>query len=81
MAHLKTAGTARMNRDSLPKHLGVKLYSGQKAEPGYIIVRQKGTKVRPGSGVKMGDDYTLYSVRRGQVWFFTKQNKKVVSVV
>jgi len=81
MAHVKTASAAKMNRDSKPKHLGVKLYSGEKAKPGSIIVRQKGTKFLAGEGTKLGGDYTLFSLKTGVVRFFHRLGKKVVSVV
>ena len=81
MAHVKTAAAARMNRDSKPKNLGVKLYAGEKVKPGSIIVRQKGTKFNPGTGVKLGGDYTLYSVKTGVVKFCQKMGKRMVSVI
>lgn len=81
MAHVKTASAARMNRDSKPKHLGVKTYSGEKVQPGTIIVRQKGTKFNPGVGVKLGGDYTLFAIKTGVVKFFQKMGKRMVSVV
>lgn len=80
MAHVKTSASAKMNRDSKPKYLGVKLYAGEKAKIGSILVRQKGTKFRPGLGVKMGKDYTLYAVKQGLVTFLIKMGKKFVTV-
>lgn len=69
-----------MNRDSKPKNLGVKLYAGSKAKNGSILVRQKGTKFRAGLNVRMGNDYTLYSVKDGLVSFFQRMGRKYVSV-
>jgi large subunit ribosomal protein L27 len=81
MAHVKAGGSARMNRDSKPKHLGVKAYSGESVRPGTIIVRQKGTKFKPGIGVKLAGDYTIFAVKSGVVSFFQRLGKKMVSVV
>lgn len=80
MAHIKQAGTTKGNKDSRSKRLGVKLYGGQKAKEGAIIVRQTGTKVHPGTGVKMGTDYTIFSIIQGTVKFSINRGKKVVSV-
>lgn len=81
MAHVKAGGTAAGNKDSVSKRLGVKVYGGQIAQPGSIIVRQKGTKVYPGTGVRIGRDYTIYSVTKGFVTFSQKMGKKIVSVL
>lgn len=81
MAHTKSGGTTKGNRDSKAKRLGVKLYGGQKATVGNIIVRQKGTRVHPGNGVDMGKDYTIYAMQEGLVRFRTYKGKKVVDVV
>lgn len=81
MAHVKAGGTAAGNKDSVSKRLGVKVYGGQMAQPGSIIIRQKGTKVYPGTGVRLGRDYTIYAVTRGMVEFTTKEGKKVVSLM
>ncbi len=80
MAHIKTGGTTKGNRDSRSKRLGVKLYGGQKAKPGAIIVRQRGTKIFPGTGVKIGKDDTIYAITAGSVQFSQRHNKKFVSV-
>ena len=80
MAHVKAGGTAAGNKDSVSKRLGVKVYGGQFAKAGSIIVRQKGTKVHPGLGVRAGRDFTLYSTVSGKVEFSQKLGKKVVSV-
>lgn len=76
MAHTKAIGTTRLGRDSQPKYLGVKLYNGQLAQPGNIIVRQRGTKFTPGKGVRLGSDYTIYAIVKGKVKFVTKKKKK-----
>ena len=90
MAHTKAIGSTQLGRDSQPKYLGVKLYDGEKAQPGSIIVRQRGSKIMPGTGVKKGSDDTLYAVIKGTVKFTTRKKKnydgtrrlaKVVSVV
>lgn len=81
MAHTKAGGTTKGNRDSNSKRLGVKLYGGQKAIVGNIIVRQRGTKVKPGRGVGMGNDYTLFALVDGIVKFGEKRGKKVVELI
>lgn len=81
MAHTKAQGSVKGNRDSRAKRLGVKLYSGEKAISGNIIIRQKGTKVFPGSGVSMGNDFTLFAIKNGAVNFKNSRGKKVVEVV
>ncbi|MDP1721978.1 MAG: 50S ribosomal protein L27 [Candidatus Gottesmanbacteria bacterium] len=81
MAHVKAGGTAKGNKDSVSKRLGVKIYGGQAAKSGSIIVRQKGTRVHPGQGVMMGKDFTLYSVVAGLVRFSVKLGKQFVSVL
>ncbi|KAA0016695.1 50S ribosomal protein L27 [Salinicola corii] len=83
MAHKKAAGSTRNGRDSESKRLGVKLYGGQKATAGNIIVRQRGTKFHPGSGVGIGKDHTLFALNDGVIKFEQKgpRNRKFVSVV
>jgi len=81
MAHIKAGGTTRANRDSISKRLGVKIYGGQMAHPGHIIVRQKGTKVFPGEGVRLGRDFTIYAVSAGVVQFLTKRGRLYVSIL
>jgi large subunit ribosomal protein L27 len=71
MAHRKAGGTARNLSDSNPQYLGVKLYAGEKAQPGSIIVRQRGTKMIAGENVRAGKDHTLYSVAHGTVIYHT----------
>jgi large subunit ribosomal protein L27 len=75
MAHKKGGGSSRNGRDSQPKFRGVKVYGGQMVKPGCIILRQVGTKFRPGRNVQMGRDYTLFAVASGKVEFH--ENRKV----
>lgn len=81
MAHTKAQGSVKGNRDSVAKRLGVKLYGGQVAKAGSIIVRQKGTKFFPGENVSMGNDFTLFALTAGIVAFKTKMGKKLVNIV
>ncbi|HDS83978.1 MAG TPA: 50S ribosomal protein L27 [Phycisphaerales bacterium] len=69
MAHKKGQGSSRNGRDSNPKYRGVKLFGGQAAQAGSIIVRQRGTQFKPGFNVGMGRDYTLYATVAGKVRF------------
>lgn len=80
MAHKKGSGSTRNGRDSNAQRLGVKSYGGQQVLPGHIIIRQKGTNVKPGNNVGLGRDFTIYSLIEGQVAFETKHGRKVVSV-
>jgi len=72
MAHTKAGGSTRLGRDSQGQRLGVKLYAGEKAIIGNILVRQRGSKIRPGLNVRMGKDNTLYAVADGIVKFSQK---------
>ena len=74
MAHKKGAGSSRNGRDSNSKRLGVKKYGGEYVIPGNIIIRQNGTKYKPGTHVGLGRDYTIYSLIEGQY------GRKIVSV-
>ncbi|MFT7059868.1 MAG: large subunit ribosomal protein L27 [Pseudorhodobacter sp.] len=69
MAHKKAGGSSRNGRDSAGRRLGVKLFGGQVAIPGNIIVRQRGTRMFPGQGVGMGTDHTIFAVVEGLVTF------------
>ncbi len=81
MAHKKGAGSSRNGRDSESKRLGVKLFGGQVAKAGNIIVRQRGTKHNPGLNVGLGKDHTLFALTDGEVEFKRKKdNKSYVSV-
>ena len=69
MAHKKGQGTSKNGRDSNPKMLGVKHYGGERVHPGHIIVRQRGTRFRPGDNVGLGRDHTPYALAEGTVQF------------
>jgi large subunit ribosomal protein L27 len=82
MAHKKAGGSSRNGRDTAGRRLGVKLFGGQLAIPGNIIIRQRGTKVHPGTGVGIGKDHTIFAMVSGTVEFrASKGNKQLVSVV
>ena len=87
MAHTKAVGTTKLGRDSQPKYLGLKLSGGQTAKVGDIIIRQRGTKFVPGTGVKIGKDDTIYAIKKGKVQFVTKKlikydgNRRLVKIV
>ena len=72
MAHKKAGGSSRNGRDSQSKRLGVKLFGGQLALPGNIIIRQRGTQYHPGPNVGCGTDYTLFAKAEGHVVFEIK---------
>jgi large subunit ribosomal protein L27 len=81
MAHKKGGGTSRNGRDSAGKRLGVKAFAGETVSAGAIIVRQRGTKFRPGLHVGIGRDHTIYSLVDGQVRFdYAAKDKKRVNV-
>jgi len=89
MAHRKAGGSAKNLKDSNPKYLGTKLYDGQTAKVGSVLVRQRGTKIMAGSNVGVGKDHTLFATKDGLVKFTNKRHtsfdgsvkvKKVVSV-
>ena len=82
MAQKKGGGSTRNGRDSQPKMLGVKAYGGQLIPAGSIIVRQRGTRVHPGTNVGVGRDHTLFALVDGQVVFAVKgpRNRQTVSV-
>ena len=90
MAHRKAGGTAKNLRDSQPKYLGTKLYDGEKAQAGSIIIRQRGTVILAGKNVSTGKDHTLFALKSGTVKFGRKRKtsfngkivvKKVVNVI
>jgi large subunit ribosomal protein L27 len=82
MAKKKNAAASRNGRDSKPKMLGVKIYGGQVVKAGNIIVRQRGTRVHPGSNIGMGRDHTLFALIAGTVKFEDIRGKrKRVSIV
>jgi large subunit ribosomal protein L27 len=82
MAHKKAGGSSRNGRDSQSKRLGVKVYGGERVNPGQILVRQRGTVVHPGMNVGIGRDHTLFSLVEGQVEYAIKGDKsrKTVNV-
>jgi large subunit ribosomal protein L27 len=90
MAHRKAGGSAKNLRDSKPKYLGVKLYDGERAKAGSVLVRQRGTRVEAGANVRVGRDHTLFAMKLGTVKFRTRRKtrydgkvvqKKVVDVI
>ena len=81
MAHKKGLGSSRNGRDSNPKMLGVKLFAGQDVTAGMILVRQRGTRFRPGPGAGIGKDDTIFATRAGKVEFKTGRRGRVISVL
>jgi len=82
MAHKKGGGSTRNGRDSKSKRLGVKKYGGERVRPGNIIVRQRGTRIKPGINVGLGRDFTIFATTDGYVKFETIRNgRKCVSVL
>lgn len=75
MSTVKSGGTARNLTDSNPKYLGTKLYHGESARTGSVIVRQRGTKILPGKNVGTGTDHTLFALKEGTVKFGEKRKK------
>jgi large subunit ribosomal protein L27 len=80
MAHKKGLGSSRNGRDSNAQRLGVKIFAGQVVSGGEIIVRQRGTRFKPGDGVGLGKDDTLFAKRPGTVEFKTGRRGRVVSI-
>jgi large subunit ribosomal protein L27 len=81
MAHKKGLGSSRNGRDSNPKMLGVKVFAGQTVNGGEIIVRQRGTRFRPGDGVGIGRDHSIFAKRPGVVQFKTGRRGRTISVI
>ncbi|AHL31256.1 MAG: 50S ribosomal protein L27 [Candidatus Karelsulcia muelleri] len=82
MAHKKGVGSTRNGRDSISKRLGIKLFGGQIAKPGSIIIRQRGTKHHPKKNVFLGKDHTIHSLIYGKVFFEKKsKGKSYISVI
>lgn len=81
MAHTKAQKTVKGNRDSQSKRLGVKIYGDQFAQPGNIIMRQRGTKVNAGSGTQLGKDFSIMATKKGKVKFYVRKGEKYVMVV
>ena len=80
MAHKKGLGSSRNGRDSEAKRLGVKVFDGQTVKTGAIIVRQRGTRFRPGDGTGLGRDHTIFATRPGIVEFKAGRKGRIVSV-
>jgi large subunit ribosomal protein L27 len=80
MAHKKGLGSSRNGRDSNSKRLGVKVFAGTRVNGGEIIVRQRGTRFRPGPGTGIGNDDTIFAVRPGVVEFKPGRNGRFISV-
>jgi large subunit ribosomal protein L27 len=80
MAHKKSGGASKNNRDSISKRLGVKKFAGEKINAGSIIIRQRGSQIKPGKNVGMGKDYTLFALTPGVVTFRRTRSKKIVDV-
>lgn len=81
MATKKAGGSSKNGRDSAGRRLGTKKSDGQGVIPGNIIVRQRGTKIRPGKNVGMGKDHTLFALIEGKVEFLSKRTHKLVNVI
>ncbi len=81
MAHKKGMGSTKNGRESASKRLGVKIFGGQKAKPGAIIIRQRGTKYKPGKNVGCGTDYTLFALKEGTVKFTKTAKGCFVNVI
>ena len=81
MAHKKGLGSSRNGRDSAAQRLGVKVFAGQTVTGGEIIVRQRGTRFRPGEGAGIGKDDTIYAARAGTVDFTVKRQGRIISVL
>ena len=80
MAHKKGLGSSRNGRDSNAKRLGVKIFDGQTVTAGMILVRQRGTKFRPGDGAGIGRDDTIFATRDGKVEFSSSGERRTVTV-
>ena len=80
MAHTKAQKAVKGNRDSQAKRLGVKLYGGQLAKPGNIIIRQRGSRVNAGDGTMLSKDFTIIALREGKVKFINKKGKQIVTI-
>jgi len=80
MAHKKAGGSSKNGRDSNSKRLGVKKYGGEAVIAGNILVRQRGTKIRPGENVGCGKDHTLFALTEGKVEYFKKAGRTTVRI-
>ncbi len=80
MAHTKSLRAAKGNKDSIAKRLGVKRYEGEVVKPGYVLIRQRGTKFHPGNGTFMGKDFTIHAAKEGKVVFKVRKSRIFVCV-
>jgi len=80
MAHKKAGGSSRNGRDSAGRRLGVKKFGGEAVIPGNIIIRQRGTKYKPGENVGLGKDHTIFALVEGKVAFSEKKGRTYVGV-
>ena len=80
MAHKKGGGATNKNRDSAGLRLGVKIFGGQRAKAGSIIIRQRGTNFFPGDGTMLGKDHTIFAIKDGIVEFRKNQGKRIVFI-
>jgi large subunit ribosomal protein L27 len=80
MSHKKGQGSTRNGRDSHGQRRGVKVFAGQQVQAGRILVRQLGTPIRPGRGVGLGRDYTLFALREGTVRYFRSNGRSLVTI-
>ena len=81
MAHKKGVGSSRNGRDSESKRLGIKIFGGQRAKAGSIIIRQRGTKHHPGNRVFIGKDHTIHAAEHGLVKFEKKKDRSYISII
>ncbi len=80
MAHTKAGGSTRQKGNRRGKHMGVKIYGGQKVNLGGIIVRQRGSAYHPGANVKLGRDFTLYALKKGIVQFIKRSGRQLITI-
>lgn len=80
MAHTKTGAATKGSRKPIAKRLGVKRYSGERVKPGNILIRQRGTKIKPGDGVYLGKDFTILAKVAGSVFFSKKSDHVFINV-
>jgi large subunit ribosomal protein L27 len=81
MAHKKGMGSSKNGRDSNPQFLGVKIFAGQTVRSGQIIVRQRGTRFRPGPGTSIGKDDSIFAIRDGVAEFRRSGEKRTIAVI
>jgi large subunit ribosomal protein L27 len=81
VAHKKGLGSSKNGRDSESKRLGVKMFDGQEIKAGMIVVRQRGTRFRPGAGTGLGRDHTIFATRDGRLEFSSSGSSRTVSVL